>query len=98
MSEKRFRPARLSVLIAAAFLLAAGSTIPAQTAVGGQEIPRGKVIESVACADDAEQSYAVYLPTGFDPARTWPVLILFDSGARGPLAVEAFREAAETFG
>jgi tetratricopeptide (TPR) repeat protein len=49
-------------------------------------------------SNDAGQSYALYLPSSFDPARSWPVLFLFDPGARGRLAVEAFREAAETYG
>jgi dienelactone hydrolase len=52
----------------------------------------------VACVADAGRSYALYLPSAFDTGKKWPLLVLFDSGARGPLAVEAFREAAEAHG
>lgn len=63
-----------------------------------QELARAMVHEKVICRADPAQSYALYLPSAFDPERRWPVLFLFDPGARGPLGVEAFREAAETFG
>jgi predicted esterase len=63
-----------------------------------QEFATGELVERAVCLKDPGQSYALYLPSSFDPARTWPVLFLFDSGARGPLAVAAFREAAETYG
>ncbi len=97
MRDKRLNTARVCVLIAAA-ILAAGWIALVYADAGGQEVPSGKLIESVACAADAAQSYALYLPSDFDPETTWPVLILFDAGARGPMAVEAFREAAEVFG
>jgi predicted esterase len=63
-----------------------------------QELDRAKLLEKVVCQAEPGQSYALYLPSTFDPGRTWPILLLFDPGARGPLAVEAFRAAAETFG
>ena len=63
-----------------------------------QDLSPGRVVERVACVADAGRSYALYLPSAFDPGKKWPLLVLFDSGARGPLAVEAFREAAETQG
>jgi tetratricopeptide (TPR) repeat protein len=63
-----------------------------------QELERGKLIESVLCPAAPGQSYALYLPSSFDPAKKWPVLFLFDPGARGPAGVEAFRSAAEAYG
>ncbi|TFG55175.1 MAG: hypothetical protein E4H35_06315 [Candidatus Aminicenantes bacterium] len=63
-----------------------------------QEIVKGKLIEKVACLEEPSQSYALYLPSAFDPGRKWPILFLFDPGARGAAAVEAFRAAAETYG
>jgi predicted esterase len=63
-----------------------------------EEFARGSLVERVVCLKDAGQSYALYLPSSFDPARPWPALFLFDAGARGPLAVQAFRDAAETYG
>ncbi len=78
--------------------LASASVLLAASFAAGQELDRGRVIEKVACAADPARSYALYLPSSFDAARSWPVLVLFDAGARGPLAVEAFREAAEVYG
>jgi tetratricopeptide (TPR) repeat protein len=63
-----------------------------------QDLEKGKLIEKVVCQGDTSQSYALYLPSAFDPGKKWPILFLFDPGARGAAAVEAFRAAAETYG
>jgi predicted esterase len=63
-----------------------------------QEFERGKPLDKVVCLNAPEQSYALYLPTAFIPGEKWPVLFLFDPGARGLTAIEAFRAAAEEFG
>ena len=62
------------------------------------EIPKGRVLEKVACAADATQTYALYIPTTFEPGGKWPVLFCFDPGARGKAPVERFQAAAEKFG
>lgn len=66
--------------------------------VTAAEIPRGRILETVACASDPAQTYALYIPTGFDPAKKTPVLFCFDPGARGRAPVERFQAAAEQFG
>ncbi len=58
----------------------------------------GSVVERVECADTPEQSYALYLPAGYSPDRAWPILFLFDPGARGPLAARLFSESAASYG
>ena len=63
-----------------------------------QEIVKGKLVEKVACLEEPSQSYALYLPSAFDPGRKWPILFLFDPGARGAVGVESFRAVAETYG
>jgi predicted esterase len=80
--------------LGACFLAAGIVTGPA----AAQEFEKGRVIRQVACLEKPGQSYALYLPSAFDPQRQWPVLFLFDPGARGAAAVEAFRDAAEEFG
>lgn len=70
----------------------------AATWAGAAEIPRGRILETVACASDPTQTYALYIPTGFDPAKKTPVLFCFDPGARGRAPVERFQAAAEKFG
>lgn len=62
------------------------------------EIARGQIIEKVICENQPDQSYAVYLPGNYDPARKWPILYAFDPVARGKLPVERYKEAAEKFG
>ena len=60
--------------------------------------PAGQVIPKVVCTADSRQSYALYLPSTFSAAQKWPVVYLFDPLARGSVAVEAARAAAEKFG
>jgi dienelactone hydrolase len=62
------------------------------------ELPRGQLIESVACKADPQQTYALYLPSSYTPEKKWPMLYAFDPGARGKLPVSLFKEAAEKFG
>lgn len=63
-----------------------------------QEMPRGVVVETVVCAADPSQSYALYLPTTFRPDRRWPTILVLDPRGRGAVAAELFRPAAERFG
>lgn len=62
------------------------------------QLPKGQIIEKVVCADIAAQSYALYLPSNYSPARQWPILYAFDPGARGKVPLEHFKEAAEKYG
>jgi predicted esterase/tetratricopeptide (TPR) repeat protein len=74
------------------------------TRFGGQAqdnqtvIPLGQVVEKVVCAQDSNQTYALYLPSNYVATRKWPVLYAFDPGARGKIPVERFKDAAERFG
>jgi predicted esterase len=90
MGRKRFLLDFLSTSVAMSLLLS-GSAL-------AQELERGNLIKNVVCREDPGQSYALYLPTAFDPGKKWPILILFDPGARGSAGVESFRAAAETYG
>jgi predicted esterase len=82
--------------LAAASLSAWLGAVPLRGAV--EELPRGKVIERVACTSDASQTYALFLPSAYAANRTWPILYVFDPSARGLRAVAAFQKAAETHG
>jgi poly(3-hydroxybutyrate) depolymerase len=63
-----------------------------------EELAKGKVIENVICKASAGESYALYLPTAYTVKRRWPVVYGFDPRARGAVAVERFKEAAEKYG
>jgi len=78
-----------------------GATGAAQTAASGgpqEKLETGKVIERVACIRNSEQSYAVYVPSTYSEARSWPVVFAFDPGARGEMPVELMKDAAERYG
>lgn len=62
------------------------------------QAPAGEMVEGVACASDPSQTYTLYLPRGFDAARRWPVLLIFDPRGRSVLAAELFRDAADAYG
>ena len=79
---------RLLILPVALLLMAASSQQPA----------RGILVEHVRCPADTSQTYTLYLPSAYDTTREWPLLLVFDPGARAARAAEVFREAAERFG
>ena len=82
------RRARLLLAIVGIAVLA---TLSAAT----QELPRGQIIDNVICAADSNQSYALYLPSTFTPARIWSLIIAFHPGARGRAMVENLQAGAE---
>ena len=82
------------LLISPLFLISALASF----AASADELPRGRVLERVACAGDARQSYALYLPASYSPDRSWPILYCLDPGARGRVPVERFAKAAEGAG
>ena len=58
----------------------------------------GKVISELNCLSDSTLSYALYLPTKYDPSRRYPLIIAFDSHAAGKLPVDLLSSEAERFG
>lgn len=95
--EARVEMSRSGRLVVLAACLAAMPVLAPRPA-RAQGFAPGRVVERVVCFADPGRSYALFLPSSFDPRKTWPVLILFDAAARGPVAIEAFRDAAETYG
>jgi hypothetical protein len=71
---------------------------PAFTQVAPSPLPVGTIVPSVVCTADNKQTYALYLPPNFSTTRQWPIIYVFDPGARGQAAVEAIKPAAEKFG
>jgi pimeloyl-ACP methyl ester carboxylesterase len=88
LSLKRLFPIASSLL----FLTTFSNTSAAD------DFAKGTIIESVACRQDAGQSYALYLPSNYTAEKRWPIIYGFDPGARGRQPVELFREAAEKYG
>src|SRR6476646_9144136 len=82
-------PRFLSIMI-----LAAGVSLVAQAQTPAPGIVHG----SVAVAAEPSNSYALYLPSAYSPAKRWPLLLVFDPFARGEVSVKLFHEAAEKYG
>lgn len=61
------------------------------------DIPKGQIVDKLVCLHDAAQSYALYLPSNYTPARKWPILYAFDPPARGKVPLERFKDAAEQY-
>jgi pimeloyl-ACP methyl ester carboxylesterase len=79
--------------IAICFLL---GTAMAQSST--DTFPKGEVINRVVTRADASQSYALYLPKSYDPAKPSPVVFIFEPLARGSLPVSIMHDAAEKYG
>src|SRR5258708_3350287 len=75
-------------------LLAAIAAIP----LIAEDLPLGKIIDDVKCAADPSQSYALYLPSNYSTAKTWPAILAFSPMAKGRTPVERFEQAAEKYG
>jgi dienelactone hydrolase len=78
--------------------LVVAATVILATAARAQTPAPGKLVEHVTCPSDPTQTYTLYLPSAYVPARTWPLLLVFDPGGRGARAAEIFRPAAERYG
>lgn len=61
-------------------------------------LKQGVVIDSVYCADDSSQIYAVYLPTKYDTLKKWPIIYFFDPHGVGNLPLLLYKDLAEKYG
>ncbi|MGZ7056604.1 MAG: hypothetical protein ACXVK3_13840 [Candidatus Angelobacter sp.] len=78
-------------LVLLLMLLGAGLAYPQTPAAG-------TVHTSVPVAAQPSNSYALYLPSAYSPAKRWPLLLIFDPFARGEVSVKLFHDAAEKYG
>ena len=84
----------LGALALASLGAAAEPAPPARPA----ELPRGTLVEKVPCVGQADQAYALYLPSSYTPERRWPILYAFDARGGGRRVAELFQKAAEAHG
>lgn len=87
---------RLHLLLISAALRGAGS-LSAQEPDSAQALP-GTLLEEVASATDPSQRFAIFLPTGYDTTRSWPVLFAMDPRARALSPLRRLRAAADRYG
>jgi len=62
------------------------------------ELPQPGQIADVTCASDATQTYALYLPSAYTPAKRWPILYFFDPRGRGRRPIDLYKDVGETNG
>jgi tetratricopeptide (TPR) repeat protein len=62
-----------------------------------EQIKSGVILDKVVCRQSPNHSYALYLPTGYSPDKSWPILYALDPAARGRVPVERFAQAAEKY-
>lgn len=62
------------------------------------EIKMGEVLDPIICMDSASYTYALYLPTNYNDSLKWPVIFILEPVARGALATNVFKMAAEKYG
>jgi predicted esterase len=55
-------------------------------------------VENVTCQTDPTQSYALFLPSTYTPAKRWPMIYFFDPGGHGKRPIELYKEIAEKYG
>ena len=61
-------------------------------------LARGRVVERIVCPGDPSRSYALYLPSGYDRARRWPVVYVLDARGVALRALARFQTGAEKYG
>ena len=81
-----------------AVVVACLTIVPGLAVAQPAELARGTIVDDVACASDATQRYALYLPKVYTPDRTWSVLMGFHASGRGRAIVETYRAVAERYG
>jgi tetratricopeptide (TPR) repeat protein len=68
------------------------------TTSGRRDVLKGQAVSSVRSAAKPEQSYALYVPSGYVAERRWPIVYVFDPGAQGTRPLELMKDAAEHHG
>lgn len=63
-----------------------------------EKLKPGRIDDAVACRADAEQVYALFLPSYYTAEKKWPILFAFDPGAQTRIPLELFSPAAEKYG
>lgn len=78
----------LALLFLVLFLSINIQHIYCNTAKGNQE--KGIIVDTIRCKSNPKLSYALYLPTNYSDVVKWPVIFVFDPGARGKVGVSGF--------
>jgi predicted esterase len=86
---------RAFVVLWLSVLAAPGRAAAAPPASG---FAAGAITDPVTCAKAPSQTYALYLPSSYQPQGPWPILYAFDPRQRGRSVAERYQAAAEELG
>jgi predicted esterase len=80
--------------------MALGSCLAAgfRSRAADESLQAGVVLPKVITLKQADQSYALYLPSNYSTAKPWPIIYAFEPGARGRVPVDLMKDAAEKYG
>ena len=80
--------------------LLARQAVPQGVAPAAAEkpLPIGVVLPDVPENSDPSQTFALYLPPDYSPAKRWPVIYAFDWAAQGKVPAELYYPAAQKRG
>jgi poly(3-hydroxybutyrate) depolymerase len=62
------------------------------------EFQKGVVLDSVSLRNEAAQSYSLYLPSGYQSGKSYPLVVALDPDGSGKTPVDLYKELAERFG
>jgi dienelactone hydrolase len=62
-----------------------------------KKVSIGSINKNVACEANIQQSYALYLPSGYNPDTKYPIVFCFDPHGDGSLPVNLLKDDAERF-
>lgn len=58
---------------------------------------KGEIIDSIPVVGTTNNTFALYLPNGYDPSTPSAIIIIFDPGARGIVGIKPFLASAEKY-
>lgn len=61
-------------------------------------LARGVVLDSIPVTSDSTETYALYLPTNYNPKEPSPIVFIFHPAAQGRYGIEPFIPASEAYG
>ena len=62
-----------------------------------EDFPIGKVIPVVKIKSDSTQSYALYLPAGYDKSHDMPAVFFFEPHAKGSVPLNKYKSLADKY-
>ncbi|MBL7888840.1 MAG: hypothetical protein JNL24_04775 [Bacteroidia bacterium] len=63
-----------------------------------EDFKKAEVLDQITIKLKPAESYALYVPSTYDPAKKYPVILAFDPHADGSLPVSQYKELAERYG